>query len=174
VGDRCAFPLKQQSNNSWFGNLREAREAAVPFFNYVNMSSIHLIHPDRLKAFVFAGRAQFTIKDHNFNTTLAVRVRQNESNPDMFWVRSSSEFLGTIYKERFVIKETIASDPKAHFFLKFFTLMITGQLPDSMEVYHHTKCGMCSRPLTDPLSIEIGIGPDCRKKLGIDAKTARV
>ena len=28
------------------------------------------------------------------------------------------------------------------------------------------KCKRCGRPLTDPLSIAIGMGPDCRGELG--------
>jgi exodeoxyribonuclease-5 len=29
-------------------------------------------------------------------------------------------------------------------------------------------CAVCARPLTDPLSVELGIGPDCREQYGYD------
>lgn len=29
------------------------------------------------------------------------------------------------------------------------------------------KCYNCNKPLSDPISVKLGIGPDCRKKLGI-------
>lgn len=35
------------------------------------------------------------------------------------------------------------------------------------------RCGNCNRALTDELSREIGIGPDCRANLGIDSTGAR-
>jgi hypothetical protein len=31
-----------------------------------------------------------------------------------------------------------------------------------------TRCAACARPLVDAKSVELGIGPDCRKKLGFD------
>lgn len=35
------------------------------------------------------------------------------------------------------------------------------------SIKHAGKCGCCGRKLTEPLSLEIGIGPECRKKLGM-------
>lgn len=31
-----------------------------------------------------------------------------------------------------------------------------------------TRCAVCSRPLVDAKSVELGIGPDCRRKYGFD------
>lgn len=30
-----------------------------------------------------------------------------------------------------------------------------------------THCAVCRRDLRDPVSVELGIGPDCRKKYGV-------
>ena len=38
-----------------------------------------------------------------------------------------------------------------------------------MNIYHEGICGCCGRKLTDPSSIRLGIGPGCRRKLGIDS-----
>lgn len=35
-----------------------------------------------------------------------------------------------------------------------------------------THCAACRRPLLDAKSVEIGIGPDCRKRLGFDLEVA--
>ena len=35
------------------------------------------------------------------------------------------------------------------------------------NVHHSGKCGRCGRKLTTPESIECGIGPECRKAMGI-------
>lgn len=39
-------------------------------------------------------------------------------------------------------------------------------IPDSYEIAHAGKCGRCGRTLTDPASIEHGIGPECRSIMG--------
>lgn len=41
------------------------------------------------------------------------------------------------------------------------------QLPDGYQIRHAGKCGCCGRTLTEPLSLTIGIGPECRKRLGM-------
>lgn len=38
-------------------------------------------------------------------------------------------------------------------------------LRDQAEVYVSCECAMCGRPLTDPVSIERGIGPECYGKV---------
>jgi hypothetical protein len=40
--------------------------------------------------------------------------------------------------------------------------------PDpNIEVYHTGNCSYCGRELTDPVSLEVGIGPICRSKLAV-------
>lgn len=41
------------------------------------------------------------------------------------------------------------------------------QLPEGYQIRHAGKCGCCGRTLTEPLSLTIGIGPECRRKLGL-------
>ena len=40
-------------------------------------------------------------------------------------------------------------------------------LPDGYQVRHAGKCGCCGRVLTETLSVKIGIGPECRSRLGL-------
>jgi hypothetical protein len=35
-----------------------------------------------------------------------------------------------------------------------------------------TRCSVCSRPLVDSVSVELGIGPDCRRRHGYDIDVA--
>lgn len=35
-------------------------------------------------------------------------------------------------------------------------------LPPKVHILHEGMCGKCGRPLTDPVSIEYGLGPICR------------
>lgn len=37
-------------------------------------------------------------------------------------------------------------------------------LPNGYRVYHEGRCCRCGRRLTDPASIEVGMGPDCRER----------
>jgi hypothetical protein len=39
-------------------------------------------------------------------------------------------------------------------------------LPEGYSIQHAGKCCKCGRLLTDPVSCEFGIGPECRSKLG--------
>jgi hypothetical protein len=40
-------------------------------------------------------------------------------------------------------------------------------LPEGYDIKHSGRCCRCAKTLTDPTSIELGIGPDCRKQMGI-------
>jgi len=40
------------------------------------------------------------------------------------------------------------------------------QIPDSIEIRHSGKCGRCGRTLTEPTSLDCGIGPECRRIMG--------
>jgi hypothetical protein len=37
-----------------------------------------------------------------------------------------------------------------------------------------THCAACARPLVDAVSVEIGLGPTCRKKYGYDARASEL
>lgn len=39
--------------------------------------------------------------------------------------------------------------------------------PDSIEFWHEGSCCVCGRTLTDPESVERGIGPECAGKMGL-------
>lgn len=127
----------------------------------------YIIEHQLLEHFIYAGKANFTIEDNEFDTKLVVYVKQNRSIPGMYWVRSNEQFLGTIFQKRFTVKPATKEKPNVNgpFFLKFFTLVLMNRLPDTIKVYHHGICGRCRRKLTDPGSIITGIGPECVKKL---------
>ena len=43
----------------------------------------------------------------------------------------------------------------------------SNNLPKAVHIYHHGKCSVCGRKLTDAKSLRCGVGPTCRKKVGI-------
>jgi hypothetical protein len=40
------------------------------------------------------------------------------------------------------------------------------ELPVGYSIKHEGRCCRCGRSLTDPISVELGIGPECREKVG--------
>ena len=40
----------------------------------------------------------------------------------------------------------------------------TVRLTEQVAVFHEGRCGKCNRKLTDPVSIQLGIGPICRAR----------
>lgn len=44
-------------------------------------------------------------------------------------------------------------------------MMYDTSLITSMRIFHEGVCSVCGRVLTNPTSIEIGIGPRCRKRV---------
>ena len=57
------------------------------------------------------------------------------------------------------------------FELVWYYLNIEDALPAWLMIRHEGKCGRCGRKLTVPESIDIGIGPECLKYLGIKTET---
>ena len=48
-----------------------------------------------------------------------------------------------------------------------WVLRHSDKLPSVVHIYHHGKCSVCGRGLTDAKSLRCGVGPTCRKKVGI-------
>lgn len=48
-----------------------------------------------------------------------------------------------------------------------WVLKHSNNLPNVVHIYHHGKCSVCGRKLTDAKSLRCGVGPTCRKKVGI-------
>jgi hypothetical protein len=42
------------------------------------------------------------------------------------------------------------------------------ELPEGYSIQHEGRCASCGRLLTEPISLQTGFGPECRKKVGID------
>jgi hypothetical protein len=43
--------------------------------------------------------------------------------------------------------------------------MAKGEMPEELEFWHEGRCARCARVLTDPASIERGLGPECAGKV---------
>ena len=48
-----------------------------------------------------------------------------------------------------------------------WVLRYSENIPPVVHIYHHGKCSVCGRKLTDAMSLRCGIGPTCRKRVGV-------
>lgn len=131
---------------------------------------------DNPKRYILSGKATFTLIDKSPDregggssryTYQVVRPRKGLphfvrllTGPDN---TSNYTFIGTIF-------DGLTWRPKvAGAGSKLFGLMwrfaSRGEWPEWLEIVGNGKCGKCGRMLTTPESVEMGIGPECLRKL---------
>lgn len=128
-----------------------------------------------MKAFLVAGNATFTIVGSRNRFTY--KVQQARDDQTLYFVKVSASdhtfYLGTLRATpaglRYALgrKSTITAEALSHRAFDFFIKSLeapTDQTFKKMGFYHEGKCGRCGRPLTDPESINTGIGPICRTR----------
>ncbi len=136
-----------------------------------------ILTAENARAFLFAGNATFTIKSTRTGKHLTYKVRTSRSDlkqqgphfvslltgPDNY---SNYTYIGTVFsRENFRITRKSTCSSSAPGFKAFQWLLVhllANELPDVVEFWHEGKCCKCARKLTDPKSIELGIGPVCR------------
>lgn len=83
------------------------------------------------------------------------------TSPDMY------KYIGLIknFNFHYSRKSTIERDSKSVIVFDYVLLNLwQDTLNDRIEIYHDGRCGKCGRQLTDPESVQSGLGPYCRKK----------
>ena len=127
---------------------------------------------ENVRRFMQAGRARVTLVSEATGARFTYRI----SAKDGVWFVSlltgsdneaDYSFMGTIFADdryRRSAKSRISADaPSARAFAWAWPLLASGTIPAALKVYHEGRCGKCARPLTDPVSIESGMGPECRR-----------
>jgi hypothetical protein len=140
--------------------------------------------PDAIN-FIFAGNATFTISSEKTGAHFTYKVTQKTgkdgdvtpffvsvlNGPDNFtnylyigfvpaW--NSGQFPETSIR----LVAGHKGHPEAPSFKAFAWVVnqiFNGPIPSDLKIQHEDKCCVCSRPLTHPESVELGIGPDCAK-----------
>jgi hypothetical protein len=132
-----------------------------------------ILEPLFRKAYMLAGNAIVTVVSQATGTRYTYRISAKKSvkegDDTVHFVSLLNgpentrdyQFLGTIFAgKRFFHgkKSPIGEDaPSA----KAFAWLWRNLDSDKAEVWHSGKCGRCGRLLTDPESIERGLGPKC-------------
>jgi len=127
--------------------------------------------------FATAGMAHFTVRNPETKQHIAVRITTSKAAPTWRYVRCAGYEVGKLAYNHlsdtwvWIPKPEIAQDPAgnkaAGKFQWFWNNLVSGSLPTGFQVLHMGRCGKCGRDLTDPKSIHMGIGPECRKTMGL-------
>lgn len=135
----------------------------------------NLKHKDALE-FIFAGKSGFKVINTKTKNEFTFSVKKSkDKDREFYFVKvltgktvDSYAYLGYVGKNGYSHgkKSTIKSDEQC---VKVFEYILNklshNSLPDFIELQHDGRCGRCGRTLTVNDSIDMGIGPECIKKL---------
>lgn len=128
--------------------------------------------------FFTAGRAVFTV-DNGKGTHYTYRIGHSREDQPLFVGlltgpnnESDYTYMGILDPENMTVRLTAKSRYTAEtqpFKVVNWALRQVSQnkeLPSGYSVKHEGKCCRCGRTLTDPISIDRGVGPECWEKMG--------
>jgi len=131
------------------------------------------------QAFITAGRARFTIVSEKTGNRFTYKVRRSKDGNVNFVSVFSDEaaehgytYAGMINKNLELLQTKNSKIPvTAVSWIAFeFVWRWVSQgnaIPIGLQIWHEGRCGRCGRHLTDPVSIQSGIGPECAKLMGM-------
>jgi hypothetical protein len=135
------------------------------------------------KSFLEAGRAIFTVSnDKGEHYTYRIGQSRNPSRPMYFASMLGKDgidtgtsrlwtYLGTYDKTTGAIRLTQGSkvneESRGLKVLRWAVqrVHLSKDIPEGYKIQHAGRCGRCSRRLTDPESLRIGLGPECSGKI---------
>jgi hypothetical protein len=138
------------------------------------MDSRAPLEPKYRRAYITGGDAVFTLVNPRSGARFTYRVRTKERDDGkvLYFVQvlvgpnntEDYRFLGTIFPEgRYVHGKKSPISPDAPSAKAFAWLWDHMENP-VVEVWHEGKCSRCHRALTDPESIQRGLGPICAER----------
>lgn len=135
-----------------------------------------------IAAFLFAGRAKFTLVSVATGARYTYRVTKaaNDEGPWFVSVLTGSDneadysYMGCVFPDKLgrvvhTRKSRIGSDAPSAKAFAWYLSQLEAANEDALgkvEFYHSGCCGRCGRELTVPESIETGLGPVCAGLVG--------
>lgn len=130
-----------------------------------------------LRFYAFLGRAVVTTKSVKTGKHYTFKFYRSKNNgPLKFYVFIKFEwnkygYMGHIINNKFFLGKSPAfSKGTVPYKALTYLLGILWQsttIPSVIEIYRENRCGRCRKSLTDPISIERGIGPECYKYISL-------
>jgi hypothetical protein len=129
------------------------------------------ISNDKAVSYILGGKSFVTFQNPLTENRFTYKVVKHKVD-DIYFVHVLTNpevymFLGTIrnYGFRYSNKSKINRDAKSVIVFDYvFHHLIMETLNSTIEIFHDGRCSKCGRQLTDPESVEYGLGPYCRKK----------
>lgn len=130
---------------------------------------------DTLMKFLTSKKPIFTIKSlatgQHYSYQLKSSTQPLRRTPSVSFVTanplgSGSTYIGHISWAWLVLSSGVKGDAQhpaftpLHWYIK---QLHKGSVPTAATLEHNGTCGKCGRPLTDPDSIQLGLGPTCAK-----------
>jgi hypothetical protein len=129
---------------------------------------------DGIIQYILSGHAEITIVNHDTGGQIFMRIRASK-NPNIFYLyNKKGEYLGYIalHKNGSKTLHYAGTTEEHHELMRKFSWVwkkaLKGELPRNITVHHAGRCGKCGRKLTDAVSLEYGVGPECRKQLSMN------
>lgn len=137
---------------------------------------MQLTSPRAIENFIFGGNSTFTLTSLKTGKHFAYKVKRKK-NEDCYFVRAHAggingeggfNYAGWMKINSNRIKLTVKSHNDLDVAREALNWTLNqvrfGNMPEQLEFRHEGRCCRCNRKLTDPVSIDLGIGPECRKK----------
>lgn len=120
--------------------------------------------------FIFGSKAFVTFQNPITGNRFTYRVTKHKTD-EIFFVSvltnpDTYQFIGSIknFVFKYSKKSNISLDARSIIVFEYVLHHLgMGTLNTSIEIFHDGKCGKCGKQLTDPISVEYGFGPKCRK-----------
>ena len=119
--------------------------------------------------FMLGGNAEFTIfQEPNIQYKYNLKMNKDRT---MAYVYMNKIYQGFIIKKDGEYVFYVGNKVNRNFNTKainglLWVLKRGDNLPKQVKVFHHGRCSVCGRKLTDSESIRMGMGPTCRAKFG--------
>jgi hypothetical protein len=146
------------------------------------MATTHDINPDlttRAGRMLAAGRLTVTFTSANSGEHITITTKSRKPDENGKWVSCPLAEAKVVFFSvpnadggwddkvgKFTYGRGFVAEPGADaarvFCAKQAIVFAEGrELPSGLRAQEESRCGKCGRPLTDPVSIDRGIGPDC-------------
>jgi hypothetical protein len=126
-----------------------------------------------------AGNATVTLRSLKTSVRFTYRLRESDDKQCLFVGaltgpdnETSYSYLGRISRDIFWAGRKVprpgdvgADAPTSRAFAWSWRQLVSGRMPDQLEVWHEGRCGRCGRKLTVPESVAAGFGPECAGRL---------
>lgn len=135
------------------------------------------VNIDKAKDLIFAGKAIITIKSKDTGKHFTYKISTPRGKRDVgpYFVslmtgpdnNSHYTYFATIFgKEKYRFNENKSRISKQSLGIRafewFLLHLLEGSINDRVLLYHEGRCCRCGKRLTEPKSIETGLGPFCR------------